>query len=66
MSAMIVPRGCHNDYYAFLSMTAGANGDQLIIDRRTAVRRHMLKTRADNRRCSERRGPRLPHGSGTA
>jgi hypothetical protein len=57
MSAMIVPRGCHSDYYAFLSMTAAANGDQLVIDRRLAERRHRLKTRVDNRRCSERRGP---------
>jgi hypothetical protein len=57
MSVIIVPRGCHSDYYAYLAMTADANGDTLIVDRRVAERRSTTRFPVDRQRPSDRRGP---------
>lgn len=35
---LIVRRGMRPEYYGFLSVTAVANGDELIVDRRRGVR----------------------------
>jgi hypothetical protein len=37
MAKLIVRRGMHPEYYGFLSVTAVANGDELIVDRRRVV-----------------------------
>lgn len=34
MAKLIVRRGMRPEYYGFLSVTAGANGDEVIVDRR--------------------------------
>ena len=57
MSVLIVPRGLDDEYYKFLTMTVRANGDQLVIDRRTSERRRSATSIADNRRSGDRRGP---------
>jgi hypothetical protein len=57
MPVLIVPHGYDSEYYAFLEMTAHANGDGFIIDRRRLERRTTMDTRQDNRRSADRRGP---------
>jgi hypothetical protein len=37
MTKLIVRRGMRPEYYGFMSVTAGANGDELIVDRRHAA-----------------------------
>ena len=38
MAKLIVRRGMRSEYYGFLSVTAVANGDELIVDRRRVMR----------------------------
>ena len=38
MAKLIVRRGKRPEYYGFLSVTAVANGDELIVDRRRGLR----------------------------
>ena len=38
MAKLIVRRGMRSEYYGFLSVTAVANGDELIVDRRHGMR----------------------------
>jgi len=38
MAKLIVRRGMRSEYYGFLSVTAVANGDELIVDRRRGMR----------------------------
>jgi hypothetical protein len=57
VKVLIVPRGSAEAYYEFLGITTGANGDQLVVDRRVAERRQMTEDRPDDRRASDRRGP---------
>jgi hypothetical protein len=38
MAKLIVRRGMRPEYYGFLSVTAVANGDELIVDRRRGMR----------------------------
>jgi hypothetical protein len=58
MAALIVPRGETDEFYEFLRITAKANGEQLIIDRRHNQRRrhsgHVIGTRQAR---EDRRGP---------
>jgi hypothetical protein len=55
-TVIVVPRGLSQDYYRFLELTTRANGDQLVIDRRMAERRHRLpRQRFGERRASDRR-----------
>jgi len=56
MQAMIVPRGMSPNYYTFLRITAEANGQQLLVDRRLRERRAALQSGVE-RRESDRRGP---------
>jgi len=56
MQAMIVPRGMDPNYYTFLRITAEANGQQLLVDRRLRERRAALESGVE-RRESDRRGP---------
>ena len=56
MQAMIVPQGMDPSYYTFLRITADANGQQLLVDRRLRERRAAHQTGIDRRR-SDRRGP---------
>jgi uncharacterized glyoxalase superfamily metalloenzyme YdcJ len=56
MKAMIVPRGMDPSYYTFLRITAEANGQQLLVDRRLRERREAQQTGVE-RRVSDRRGP---------
>ena len=37
MSKLIVRRGMRPEYYGFLSLTAVANGDEVIVDRRRST-----------------------------
>jgi hypothetical protein len=53
MAKLIVRRGMRPEYYGFLSMTAGANGDEVIVDRRRKNGTGSLETLVQ-----ERRGPR--------
>jgi len=58
MAALIVPRGETAEFYQFLRITAQANGDELIIDRREAQRRRHSSSHVGTRQASEdRRGP---------
>jgi hypothetical protein len=60
MSILIVPRGLNALYYEFLSLTAFANRDQLVIDRRRSERRRSDLDRSDDRRSTDRRNPLPP------
>jgi hypothetical protein len=58
MAALIVPRGETVEFYEFLRITAHANGDELIIDRReTQRRRHSSATVGTRQAAEDRRGP---------
>ena len=58
MAALIVPRGETAEFYEFLSITARANGDELIIDRRRRHRRRHKDQAVGQRQSAEdRRGP---------
>jgi hypothetical protein len=52
MSKLIVRRGMGAEYYEFLGVTAGANGDELIVDRRRVA--HVSR---DGALQPDRRGP---------
>jgi hypothetical protein len=54
MAKLIVRRGMRPAYYGFLSMTAAANGDEVIVDRRRAETRPPDTTTPG---FPERRGP---------
>jgi hypothetical protein len=58
MAALIVPRGETAEFYQFLRITAQANGDELIIDRRETQRRRQTGVTVGTRQAAEdRRGP---------
>ena len=58
MAALIVPRGETAEFYKFLSITAKANGDELIIDRRRRQgRRHKNQAVGNSQSAEDRRGP---------
>jgi hypothetical protein len=58
MAALIVPRGETAEFYEFLTITAKANGDELIIDRRRRHRRRHRNQAVGHRQSAEdRRGP---------
>ena len=57
MPILIVPRGFRAEYYEFLAVTTRANGDELVVDRRTSERRRNVNSRTGDRRGSDRRGP---------
>jgi hypothetical protein len=56
MTKLIVRRGMHPEYYGFLSVTAVANGDELIVDRRRVAHspRHGGQLESE---VADRRGP---------
>jgi len=56
MAKLIVRRGMRPEYYGFLSVTAGANGDEVIVDRR----RRSAENGAESidPEFMDRRGPR--------
>ena len=56
MNAMIVPRGMDPGYYTFLRITAEANREELLVDRRLRERRTEQRTGIE-RRAGDRRGP---------
>jgi hypothetical protein len=56
MAKLIVRRGMRPQYYGFLSVTAVANGDELIVDRRRA-RAALAEEGAPNPEIEDRRGP---------
>jgi hypothetical protein len=60
---LIVPRGLAQQYYEFLGIAARANGEQLIVDRRRAKRRHWSRSTERERRDAERRRPTPPSWS---
>jgi hypothetical protein len=47
MAKLIVRRGMRPEYYGFLAVTAVANGDELIVDRRRGVRALSEEGRAE-------------------
>jgi hypothetical protein len=55
MAKLIVRRGMRPEYYGFLSMTAGANGDEVIVDRRRQNGAYPAKIRESG--LEDRRGP---------
>lgn len=58
MAALIVPRGETAEFYEFLGITARANGDELIVDRRRTERRRHKNTAVGKRQAGDdRRGP---------
>jgi hypothetical protein len=58
MAALIVPRGETAEFYEFLGITARANGDELIVDRRRRQRRRHKNQAVGKRQSPEdRRGP---------
>ena len=57
MAVLIVPRGLDSTYYRFLKLTAEANGDIVIVDRRVGERRQGAPPTPDDRRRTDRRGP---------
>lgn len=58
MATLIVPRGLSEEYYEFLAITAGANREQILIDRRRGSRRGKHDVSMDERRAGDdRRGP---------
>jgi hypothetical protein len=56
MAKLIVRRGMRPEYYGFLSMTAIANGDEVIVDRRRRTEELALKSADPS--FPDRRGPR--------
>ena len=54
-TALIVPRGMDRGYYTFLRITAEANGEELLVDRRLRERRTTPQIGVE-RRASDRRG----------
>jgi len=56
MSKLIVRRGMRPEYYGFLSLTAVANGDEVIVDRRRSTNSRPQDGPAEQE-PSERRGP---------
>ena len=56
MAKLIVRRGMRPEYYGFLTMTAVANGDEVIVDRRR--QNNADSAESAGRRFTERRGPR--------
>ena len=56
MAKLIVRRGMHPEYYGFLSVTAVANGDELIVDRRRVANYRPLHG-APEPETADRRGP---------
>lgn len=58
MSILIVPRGETAEFYKFLNISAKANGDQMVIDRRRRARRRLHSEGVGKRLAPEdRRGP---------
>ncbi len=57
MAVIIVPRGMDAHYYKFLKLTAEANGDVVVVDRREGERRQAPGVPAENRRHTDRRAP---------
>ena len=58
MPMLIVPRGETAEFYEFLSISARANGDQMVIDRRRRARRRPYSEGVGKRVAPEdRRGP---------
>ena len=56
MAKLIVRRGMQPEYYGFLSVTAGANGDELIVDRRR-VAKSRTQDNPQGPEIADRRGP---------
>jgi len=56
MAKLIVRRGMRPEYYGFLTMTAVANGDEVIVDRRRHSRENASE--AADPEFMDRRGPR--------
>jgi hypothetical protein len=56
MAKLIVRRGMRPEYYEFLSVTAGANRDELIVDRRRTTNQRPQDS-AGQQEPVERRGP---------
>jgi hypothetical protein len=56
MAKMIVRRGMHPEYYGLLRVTAVANGDELIVDRRRVANYRPLYS-APEPEIANRRGP---------
>jgi uncharacterized glyoxalase superfamily metalloenzyme YdcJ len=54
-NTMIVPRGMDPGYYTFLRITAKANGEELLVDRRLRERR-AAQQNGPERRAADRRG----------
>ena len=58
MPVLIVPRGETAEFYEFLELTARANGDELIVDRRRNQRRRHKNAAIGKRQApDDRRGP---------
>jgi hypothetical protein len=55
MAKLIVRRGMRPEYYGFLTMTAVANGDEVIVDRRRQSRENGSETPGPG--AMDRRGP---------
>ena len=56
MAKLIVRRGMHPEYYGFLNVTAVANGDEVIVDRRRVANYPPLRS-APEAETADRRGP---------
>ena len=56
MAKLIVRRGMGSEYYGFLSVTAGVNGDELIVDRRR-VASYVSGNGPLEPKTADRRGP---------
>ena len=56
MAKLIVRRGMGSEYYGFLSVTAVANGDELIVDRRRAAY-YVARNGPSEPEVADRRGP---------
>jgi hypothetical protein len=56
MAKLIIRRGMGPQYYGFLSVTAAANGDELIVDRRR-VAFYRSRTGPPVPKSVDRRGP---------
>jgi hypothetical protein len=56
MSKLIVRRGMRPEYYGFMSVTAVANRDELIVDRRLAADSR-YQDGASGQEIPDRRGP---------
>jgi hypothetical protein len=54
---LVVPRGLAQQYYEFLGIAARANGEELVVDRRRANRRHWSRGAEREQRDAERRRP---------